>query len=102
MRLTDEMKSEMRMIAGRTDFLNDEFLADAPHFTLPIQMASLKEQHGDELESYKVKLENFYVDTDIKEKLLKISFYATKVHIASRPMIGHLSTLKAQDLKAFL
>ena len=25
-------------------------------------------QHGDELDSYKVKLENFYTDTDVKEQ----------------------------------
>ena len=101
MRLTDEMKSEMMMIFHQVCNLCDRNY-NLPHLIFPILMASVGEQHGDELESYKVKLENFYLYTDVKEKLLKISFYVTKVHIATRPMIGDLSTLKARDLKAFL
>ena len=81
MRLTDEMKSEVLMISCRVSFLNDKFLADAPHATFSIHVASLKEQHGGELESYKIKLENFYLETDIRGcqgKAFQISFYQFK------------------------
>ena len=82
MRLTDELKSELLMISYRTSFLNDKFLADAPHATYSIHVASLKEQHGGELESYKVKLENFYLETDVKEKPSKYHFMSSQlIHI---------------------
>ena len=103
MRLTDEMKSEVLMISCRVSFLNDKFLADAPHATYSIHLASLKEEHGGELESYKVKLENFYLETDVKEKPFKYHFISlsTSCH-HSRSIIDRLSTPKARDLKAFL
>ena len=94
MRLTDEMKSEIKMISYRTTFLNDTFLADAPHATFSIHVASLKEQHGGELESYKVKLENFYLETDVKEKPFKYHFISLSLlvfFISFLSMSGHHS-----------
>ena len=55
MRLTDEMKIEINMMADRVDRLD----------TLK---SRLNFQYGSELESYKVKLENFYSETDLKEQ----------------------------------
>ena len=67
MRLTDEMNWEIQRITFRIDFLTVTFLTDIPRTEISIHVASLKDQHGSELESYKVKLENFYLDTDVKE-----------------------------------
>ena len=68
MRLTDEMKNELLSIALRVHTLYVEFQESVPMDEYPRQAIRLKNQHGDELESYKVKLENFYSDTDVKEQ----------------------------------
>ena len=69
MRLTDEMNDECRTIKNRMDELRSKFYIEArfdQHFYN--RWDKLKLFHGDELQSYKVKLENFYSDTDAKEK----------------------------------
>ena len=72
MRLTNDMKSEFTMTCNRVAFLRNKFLGDdVPLWIHPMQTAVLKNQHGEELESYKIKLENLYLDTDLKERAFK-------------------------------
>ena len=68
MRLTDEMHKEILSINDRVYTLHVEFKEIYPMDDYRRQSIRLKDQHGDELESYKVKLENFYSDTDVKEQ----------------------------------
>ena len=66
MRLTDEMKNEISLIHRRVIALHEEFLVNAP--VDHVQQSRWNLQHGDDLECYKVKLENFYSETDVKEQ----------------------------------
>ena len=69
MRLTDEKKLDFQQIIQRVISLRHEYLSDnIPLREHPIRTALLKFRHGGELESYKIKLENFILDTDVKEK----------------------------------
>ena len=67
-RLTDGMKNEMHTINQRTESLYDQYMDNVLGDQYFYMLYRLNAQHGDELESYKVKLENFYSDTDVKEK----------------------------------
>ena len=76
MRLTDEMNMEHLMIVGRMGELRDKFYGnprlDGNFYN---RWDKLKSLHLDEIVSYKIKLENFYGDTDAKEMFnLKIVF----------------------------
>ena len=73
MRLTDEMNDECRAIKNRMDELRSKFYRE-PRFDQHFynRWDKLRLFHGDELQSYKVKLENFYSDTDAKEKFKPI------------------------------
>ena len=66
MRLTDEMHNEILYITNRTNTLYDKFQGSTSMDDIPRQCARLKHQHGDELECYKIKLENIFSDTDVK------------------------------------
>ena len=86
MRLTDEMNDECRTIKNRMSELRMKFYRE-PRFDKNFynRWDQLRLFHGDELESYKVKLENFYSDTDAKEKfkvqtLPKFSYQNLVVH----------------------
>ena len=68
MRLTDEMQDEILSITNRVYTLYVQYQDSTPMDEIPRQSTRLKHQHGEELESYKVKLENFYSDTDVKEQ----------------------------------
>ena len=69
MRLTDEKKLIFQQIKQRVRSLNSEYFAfDLPVREAPIRKTLLKNRHGDELESYKITLENLILDTDVKEK----------------------------------
>ena len=67
-RLTDVMKNEMYTIDQRMIIFHAQFLDNAPADQYFFMMSRLKSQHGEELESDKVRLENFYSETDVKEK----------------------------------
>jgi len=69
MRLTDEKKLDIQQIRERWCSLRREYVGE--HIPLRedrIRRELLKFRHGGELESYKIKLENFILDTDVKEK----------------------------------
>ena len=66
-RLTDAMKNEMFTIVHRVDTFNAQFVVNAPTDQINVMLACLNSQHGYELETYKVQLENFYSKTDVKE-----------------------------------
>ena len=66
-RLTDAMKNEMFTIVHRVDTFNAQFVVNAPTDQHNVMLACLNSQHGYELETYKVQLENFYSKTDVKE-----------------------------------
>ena len=68
MRLTDEMQDEILSITNRVYTLYVQYQDSTPMDEIPRQSTRLKHQHEEELESYKVKLENFYSDTDVKEQ----------------------------------
>ena len=69
MRLTDENKLDFQQIKQRIISLRHQYMGyDTPLRELPSRAALLKFRHGGELESYKIKLENFILDTDVKEK----------------------------------
>lgn len=74
MKLTTEMKMESLMIARRMAELKEKYYRD-PQLdnTFGNRWDKLKLLHLDEIMSYKVKLENFYSDTDSKEKVTIIS-----------------------------
>ena len=77
MRLTDEMKFEFQVMAKRVDELYCEFDygakfipprgIDLRNYTSTIK--EMKQTSLSEVESFKVKLENFYSETDVKEEL---------------------------------
>ena len=69
MRLTDEKKMNFKQIKER--FLSHRHEYVGEHIPLREHRTRgelLKFRHGAELESYKIKLENFILDTDVKEK----------------------------------
>ena len=68
MRLTEVMNKEMVEIAHRCRELHGRFHSSRMDaVTGALANLQLKLLYGDEMESYKVKLENFYSETDIKE-----------------------------------
>ena len=71
MRLTDEMQNEILCITHRANTLYVKFQGGTPMDDIPRQSARLKHQHGEELECYKIKLENFFSDTDVKEQTFR-------------------------------
>ena len=66
-RLTDGMKNEMVTINHRVNTFNAQFVANVPIEQHSHALSCFNSQHGDELETYKVRLENFYSETDVKE-----------------------------------
>ena len=66
-RLTDGMKSEMVTFTHRVVTLKAQFVDNVPTDQHSHALSCLNSQHGDELETYKVRLENFYTETDVKE-----------------------------------
>ena len=80
MKLTDEMNDECRTIKNRMDELRMKFYRE-PRFDQHFynRWDQLRLFHGDELESYKVKLENFYSDTDAKEKFKSYQNFITEL-----------------------
>ena len=66
-RLTDGMINEMATIAHRTNTFHAQFLVNVPTDQHSYTWSRLNSQHGDELETYKVRLEDFYSETDVKE-----------------------------------
>ena len=73
MRLTDDMKLEIRTMAKRVHELHEKsfFSARLDPRTYPSDNNQMKEDffRGGEAESIKVKLENFYSETDVKDEL---------------------------------
>ena len=77
MRLTDEMKWEFDMIVERMDESYDKSLfaknfcprLDSINYTGYVNQLKQKFLNVAEVESFKVKLENFYSETDLKEGL---------------------------------
>ena len=69
MRLTREKILDFQQIIQRVNSLRHECVGE--HIPLRehrIREELLKFRHGGELLSYKIKLENFILDTDMKEK----------------------------------
>ena len=64
-RLTDGMKTEAFSIAQRLDTFNSQFVHNVP--LEECMLPRLNSQHEYELETYKVRLEDFYSETDVKE-----------------------------------
>lgn len=60
MRLTDEKKLDLQQISERWCSLQDEYVGEH----IPLRDDRIRR----ELESYKIKLENFILDTDVKGK----------------------------------
>ena len=80
MRLTNENKLELLKIYQGLNSLKEEYLGDnVPLIAIPSRRALLKIRHGDELESYKIKLENLLLDTDVKEQAFKLSIFWTQI-----------------------
>ena len=73
MRLTDDMKLEIRTMAKRLRELHDKSFFSAPldPRIYPSANNQMKQDffRGGEAESFKVKLENFYSETDVKDEL---------------------------------
>ena len=67
-RLSDGMKNEIRTIDHRIIIVHAQFLDNAPVDQSSYMLCRLNSQHGYELETYKVRLENFYSETDVKEQ----------------------------------
>ena len=67
-RLTDGMRNEMLTIAHRANSFHNEFVLKVPAEQRSFALSCLNSQHGDELETYKVRLENLYSETDVKEQ----------------------------------
>ena len=70
LKLTDEMHLEVILMQSRIVTIGQEFGYHANKSFNPLPTT-----YKDELESYKVKLENFYSDTDLKEQLNKWLIY---------------------------
>ena len=69
MRLTREKILDFQQIIQRVNSLRHEHCGtDIPLREHRIREELLKFRHGGELLSYKIKLENFILDTDLKEK----------------------------------
>ena len=66
-RLTDGMENEMVTIANRVNTFQVQFVLNVPRYQNSYALSRLNSQYGDELETYKVRLENFYSETDVKE-----------------------------------
>ena len=66
-KLTDEMQNEFNTIAKRVDALSVQYLGNVSTDKFFYMLSRLNSQHGYELETYKVRLENFYSETDVKE-----------------------------------
>ena len=58
----------MYTIDQRMIIFHAQFLDNAPADQYYYIMSRLNSQHGYELETYKVRLENFYSETDVKEQ----------------------------------
>ena len=73
LKLTEEMHLELRRIQSRIRALKEEFDHERFDYQISYQrhFNPLRTIFKDELESYKIKLENFYCDTDMKEQLRK-------------------------------
>ena len=71
MRLTDEIKNEISLIHRRIITLDEEFFINAQRDQHHDKQSRFNFQHGDDFERYKVKLENFYSETDVKEQTFK-------------------------------
>ena len=70
MKLTEEKKLEYLLIYNRKQELFEKFHSSPrlETFVFNNRWSKLKSLHGDELESYKVRLESLYCDTDSKVK----------------------------------
>ena len=69
LKLSEDQLVELAMIHQRCVFLSDKY--EDGNLMKNIQKeGKIRINHGEELESFKVKLENFYEDTDLKEELL--------------------------------
>ena len=66
-RLTNGMVNEMATINHRVVTFLAQFVVNVPTDQHSHALSCLNSQHGDELETYKVRLENFYSETDVKE-----------------------------------
>ena len=66
-RLTDGMKNEMFTISHRVDTLHGQYVGNLPRCQNSYALSCLNSQHGYELETCKVRLENLYSETDVKE-----------------------------------
>ena len=66
-RLTDGMKNEMFTIGPRVDNFHAQYVVNVPTDQHSYTLSCLNSKHGDELETYKVRLENLYSETDVKE-----------------------------------
>ena len=76
-KLTDEMRMEFQIICMRLAFFHQKYnvgttYEDSLRFEGQRSRIPTFHPDHDELESYKVKLENFYSDTDLKEELHRI------------------------------
>ena len=67
-RLTDDMKKSMVIIAHMVDTFHAQFVVNVPTDQHYYSLSRLNSEHGDELEFHKVRLENFYSETDVKDK----------------------------------
>ena len=67
-RLTDGMKNEMYTINQNILNFHAQFIHNARADQYSYMLSRLNFQHGHELETYKVRLENFYSETDVKEQ----------------------------------
>ena len=76
-RLTDGMKIEMVTISNRVDSLHAQFVANVTTDQYYYALSCLNSQHGYELETYKVRLENFYSETDAKEQTFQNYYFQT-------------------------
>ena len=86
MRLTYEMHCETMSIDQRLRNLMGEFHNMRKDSLIMFneyfcQATRLKAEHSEELESYKVKLENFYLDTDVKEQTFHDCWSTTRTVI---------------------
>ena len=69
LKLSEDQFVELAMIHERCVFLSDKY--EDGNLMKNIQKeGKIRINHGEELESYKIKLENLYEHTDMKEKLL--------------------------------
>ena len=99
MRLTHEMHREIFLIDQRTRNLMAEFHNMSEDSVTMYneylgQATRLKHHHGEELEPYKVKLENFYSDTDVKEQTFHDCMELTSCHCARHPFSRSRKHLK--------